>query len=236
MPDARPSLSILMPAYNEEPGLEAAVLECLETCRGIDLRFELIIIDDCSEDRTREIADRLAENHPEVRVCHHGSNRGAGAGIRTGLQAAAMDYIIFIPVDNPFSPEDLAPYLPHMGKADIIAGIREKRVGYPPLARCASFIYSRILIPLLFRLDIEDPNWVQMYRRSIFSEQGIRIDYDGIFFTAAILVQAKRKGLVIVSVPARMKRRMYGKATCFRFSAMWKTLKDMIGFYRAVRR
>jgi glycosyltransferase involved in cell wall biosynthesis len=222
-----------MPAYNEEPGLESAVLECLETCRKAGLVFEFIIVNDCSKDRTGEIANRLAENHPEVRVCHHEVNKGAGAGIRTGLQAAGMEYLIFIPVDNPLSPEDLAPYLPHLGQADIIAGIREQRVGYPLLARVGSFIYSRILIPLLFRLRVKDPNWIQVYRRSIFSEQGIRIDYDGMFFPVAILIQAQRKGLVIVSVPARMKLRLHGKATCFRFTAVWKAFKDMMDFYRA---
>jgi len=231
----RHSISVIMPAYNEEPDLEDAVARTCETFRSLALDFEVIIVNDHSADRTGAIADKLAAERPDVHAYHHETNLGAGGAFRTGVAHATKDYVIFIPVDNPLEPEDVEAYLPRIGTCDIVVGVRDGRVGYTPFTRFGSFMYSRVLLPLFFNLGISDPNWIQAYRRSIFTEQGIRIDHPGMFFVAEILIQARRKRLLIAEVPARMRPRPHGKPTCFRLSAMWKTFRAMLAFFWQTR-
>lgn len=232
MPEAASGVSIIMPAFNEEPGLDDAVVKTLDTFDALAIPFELIVVDDASADRTGAIADELAARHVPVRAFHHEQNLGIGGAFRTGIAQARHEYIILIPVDNPLSVDDMAVYLPHMGAADIIVGVREKRAGYTLSARIGSFVYSRILLPLLFDIGVSDPNWIQLYRRRVFTESGIRIEHTGIFFFAEVLIQARRKQLSIVQVPAYMRPRIHGTPTVFRYRTMWRTFRDMLSFYR----
>lgn len=225
-----------MPAFNEEPGLSEAVVKTLDTFCALAIPFELIVVDDASADRTGGIADELAARHAPMRAFHHEKNLGIGGAFRTGVAQARHEYVILIPVDNPLSVEDMAVYLPQLGAADIIVGVRARRAGYTPSARIGSFVYSRILLPLLFDIGVSDPNWIQLYRRRIFTESGIRIEHTGIFFFAEVLIQARHKGLSIVQVPAYMRPRVHGTPTVFRYRTMWRTFRDMVSFYLDARR
>ena len=84
-----PRLSYFFPAHNEEANLEGLVLEALEALPGIAGQFEIIAVDDGSKDRTLEIAQRLAAEHPDVvRVVHHAVTRGYGGALRSGFEAS----------------------------------------------------------------------------------------------------------------------------------------------------
>lgn len=228
-------IAVIMPAYNEQDGIESAVAATIESFREAGLDFEIILVDDHSSDDTPLLADRLAAEAQEVRVFHHAANLGAGGAFRTGIEQTTREFVIFVPVDNPLSCEDLAPYLSNLDGHDIVVGVRDRRVGYTFMARVGSFVYSRVMLPLLFGLRVKDPNWIQTYRRAVFTEHGIRINHTGIFFPAEILIQAQRKGLRLCEVPARMKLRVHGRATCFRPSSMWKAFRDMMDFYWTTR-
>ncbi|MBN2287741.1 MAG: glycosyltransferase family 2 protein [Candidatus Glassbacteria bacterium] len=222
------SISIIMPAFNEEPVIEQAVIKTLETFQQAGLEHELIVVNDKSADRTGEVAERIAASQNAVRCIHHRVNQGVGGAFRTGLAAAVMDYVTLVPVDNPLRPEDLDNFLKKLGACDIVVGVRDERLGYPPLARFGSWVYNRVLVPLLFNIGVADANWIHFYRRSIFSEQGITIDYSGITFPVEVLAKARRRRLVIGEVPCPMKRRLHGKATIFRFRTVWRAFRDLI--------
>ncbi len=142
---------------------------------------------------------------------------------------------MFVPVDNPLDIEDMEAYLPRMDVCDIVVGYRVERLGYSGFARFASFVYNRILIPLLFNIGLTDVNWIQVYRRNLFSSGIIRFDNSRFFYLVEILVKARRQGLIIAEVPARMKRRMYGRATNTRLSVIARTIYDMLKFFWEIR-
>ena len=88
-PRARARLSYFFPAHNEEANLEGLVAEALETLPALADEFEIIAVNDGSKDRTREIADRLAAEHPGVvRVVHHEVNRGLRRRAPLGVRGA----------------------------------------------------------------------------------------------------------------------------------------------------
>ena len=85
-------LSLVIPCYDEEATLAEIVDEALKI-RSADLALELVIVDDCSKDTSRAVAETLAERHPEVKLCFHEKNQGKGAALRTGFLAATGDYV-----------------------------------------------------------------------------------------------------------------------------------------------
>ena len=115
-------LSVVMPVYNEERTLEQIVGLVLATPQ----EKELIIVDDCSADSSREIIERLAAAHPEIRFLAHEKNQGKGAALKTGFAAATGDVVLIQDADLEYDPADyevlLAPI--EEGKADVVYGSR----------------------------------------------------------------------------------------------------------------
>jgi glycosyltransferase involved in cell wall biosynthesis len=225
------SISAIMPAYNEEQALEAAVLKNLASFAEAGLDFDIIIVNDCSTDATRSIGERLAREHPLV-SCHSlPVNGGSGAALRRGIELSDKEFVIFAPVDNPLTVEDLSAYLLRVDVCDIVVGNRMERVGYTRFARFSSFVYNRILIPLLFNIGVNDVNWIQIYRREHFRNGTLQYQSNRLFYLVEILVKAKKAGLIVAEVPAKMNRRVYGNPTCSKPSVMLLTLWELFRFF-----
>ena len=115
-------LSVVMPVYNEERTLEEIVRAVLAT----PFEKELILVDDASADRSREIMERLASEHEEIRCLRHERNQGKGAALRTGFAEATGDIVLIQDADLEYDPNDyqvlLAPI--QEGKADVVFGSR----------------------------------------------------------------------------------------------------------------
>jgi glycosyltransferase involved in cell wall biosynthesis len=113
-------LSVLMPVYNEEAGLE----EIIRRVAAVEVEKEIIVVDDCSRDGTADILESL--DVPDLRVLGHTTNRGKGAAIRTALEIAEGDAIIIQDADLEYDPDDyealLAPLI--SGEAHVVYGVR----------------------------------------------------------------------------------------------------------------
>ncbi len=225
------SITVIIPAFNEEAMLEASVLRTKDTFMSLNFDFEIIIVNDKSSDRTAAIGQSLSRREKSIRIIHHEKNKGIGASFLTGISCATKEYIIFVPVDNPLEREDLLEYIPRIDVSDIVVGCRVERVGYSRPARFVSFVYNRILVPLFFNVGISDVNWIQIYRRRLFTDGVIKFRPSKVFFLVEILVQAKRKRLIIVEVSARMKKRFVGKPTHSNVGVIWETLFDMWKYF-----
>ncbi|MEZ6004569.1 MAG: glycosyltransferase family 2 protein [Planctomycetota bacterium] len=115
-------LSVVMPVYNEERPLEAIVALVLAT----PFEKEILLVDDGSVDRTREIIRELEAKHPEIRAIFHSENKGKGGALATGFQAATGDLVIIQDADLEYDPADypnlIAPI--QEGRADVVYGSR----------------------------------------------------------------------------------------------------------------
>lgn len=116
----RMRLSVLIPAYNEE----ATVEELIKRVAEIDLEKEIIVVDDCSTDRTPQILSALRQ--PGLVVIRHDQNRGKGAAIRTALAAATGDAVIIQDADLEYDPQDFHKLLEPLqeGRAKVVYGVR----------------------------------------------------------------------------------------------------------------
>src|SRR6476469_5394036 len=120
-------LSLILPAHNEEPNIEAVVRQAAAVLPTLFRDYEVLVVDDGSKDRTGEIADELAAENPHVRALHHPVNKGYGSALSTGFHEATGDYMMFMDSDRQFDIADLANLAPYIPDYDITAGYRIKR-------------------------------------------------------------------------------------------------------------
>lgn len=122
------TLSLVIPCYNEERTLANCVNRVLAIATN-DLKLELIIVDDCSSDKSLAVAQQLAKQRPEIRVLHHEKNRGKGAALRTGFTHATGDFVGIQDADMEYDPQEFHVLLQPMldDKADVVFGSRYLR-------------------------------------------------------------------------------------------------------------
>ena len=97
------TLTLVVPCYNEEATLAHCIERVLEL-RSDQLELEIIIVDDCSRDKSLQVAQELERNHPEIRVLHHDVNLGKGAALRTGFVHATGDFVGIQDADLEYEP------------------------------------------------------------------------------------------------------------------------------------
>ena len=125
--DRLPSISAFFPAYNEEANVAAMVERFTAVLPKIADDYEIIVVNDGSRDRTKEIADGLAAADPHVRVVHHQQNRGYGGALKSGFSAARKAYVFFTDGDGQFDVAEIANLLPYVPQFDVVIGYRIDR-------------------------------------------------------------------------------------------------------------
>ena len=112
-------LTVVIPIYNER----ATLAEVMESVHAIEIKKEIIAVDDGSTDGSRELLKALAEKYPDVRALYHERNRGKGAALRTGFRHANGDVVICQDADLECDPQNYPQLLKPLldGRADVLA-------------------------------------------------------------------------------------------------------------------
>lgn len=220
-------LSYFFPAHNEEANLEGMVAEALETLPWLADRFEIVIVNDGSRDRTPALADSLAAAHPDVvRVVHHPTNLGYGAALRSGFRAARFGLICFTDGDRQFKVVDLGRLTARLtadDAPDVVAGFRIQRAD-PPIRTIYARLY-RLANRIFYGLAVRDVDCAcKLFRREAL--RGIRVASGGAFFSAELLIKLGAKGARIAEVGVPHYPRRAGAATGAKLSVVWRAVKD----------
>jgi glycosyltransferase involved in cell wall biosynthesis len=121
------SLSIILPAHNEETTVGDVVYQVSEVVRQLGMEHEIILVNDGSTDRTGEIARELAQRIPNFRLIEHFPSRHYGGALKAGFAAATKDLIAFFPTDGQFVFGEIDRLLNKITEADIVSGYRANR-------------------------------------------------------------------------------------------------------------
>jgi glycosyltransferase involved in cell wall biosynthesis len=225
-------LSVFFPMWNEEDYVERAVRAAEEECqRLIELgeisAYELVIVDDCSTDRTPEIADALAEADSRIRVVHHPVNRGLGGSIKTGFDAVRGDVVLYTDADLPFEMLELRRALRVLRhyEADMVSAYRLDRTGEGPRRAVYSFVYNT-LVQLLFGTRVRDINFAfKLVRRRVLDVA--RPVSEGSFIDAELVIRAQKLGFHIVQIGVDYFPRTRGISTLPSPAVIRRMLKEM---------
>ncbi len=121
-------LSVIIPAYNEEKTIVTILNKVSNAQLGPDMQLELVVVNDCSRDKTEEVVETWIASHPDVRVSYfrHEVNKGKGAALHTGIAKASGDFIIVQDADLEYDPNEMILLLRPIleGHADVVFGSR----------------------------------------------------------------------------------------------------------------
>lgn len=202
------SLSIFFPFWNEEKNIEHVVASALRIVPTIANKWEILMVDDGSSDKTLEIAQKLAEKNRNLKVVSHKPNRGYGAALREGFMNAQYDYVVFTDGDGQFDFSQISRFIEKIGKADMVIGYREKRRDHPLRHFLMNLlkIWDIVFFGFHFR-DIDCG--FKMFKKSAL-DKIMPLKSEGAMITTEILVKAKKKKLNIVEVEVSHHPRIYG--------------------------
>jgi len=222
-----PELSYFFPAHNEEGNVEALIGDALVALSAIAERFEIIVVNDGSTDRTGPLADALALANPAtVRVVHHPTNQGYGAALRSGFQVARFDWVGFTDGDRQFAVEDLGRLSARIAapdQPDVVVGFRIRRAD-PPIRSLYAKSY-RLANRVFFGLRVTDVDCAcKLFRRA--SLRGLRVESGGAFFSAELLIKLRAAGRSVVEVGVPHYARTVGTATGARPAVVLRAVRD----------
>lgn len=224
-------ISIIVPAYNEEKNLAGAVnsLHAALKNKGMSEQCEIIIFNDYSSDKTGEVANRLANENPIVRVFHNKKNMGLGYNFKEGVRAAKGEYVTWLPGDNENLPDFFVETLSHAGEADIIIPFTANQKVRPFGRRLISKIYTTAN-NLLFGLNLKYYNGLSVYRRDFLNALLPRMTHS-FAFSAEIIINLLKSGATYIEVPVKIKPRTLGKSSAFKIKNIFNTTKTIVKLF-----
>jgi len=221
------ALSVVLPALNEADSLAAMVRRIATVLDGLGITGEIIVVDDGSTDGTAAVAAAL----PVTLICHP-SNRGYGAALRTGFDAAQGQRIFFTDADQQFDLAELAGLLKAAEQADIAVGYRQVR--RDPLYRRLNAAAWGGLVGRLFSLPVRDINCAfKVFRREVVEQISLRST--GAFINTELLARAQAAGFTVAEIPVGHYARATGQATGARPAVILQAFRELIALREEVR-
>jgi glycosyltransferase involved in cell wall biosynthesis len=150
-------LSIIIPAYNEERRIDPFLSNLIKYCRkNIKIKYEILVIDDGSKDRTVSIVKRI--KHKNLRLISYKPNKGKANAVETGVKAAKGSHLLFIDADGAIVPKEISKMLPILEKNDAVVGsrnLKESRAKKDFFRRILSFGFNNY-VSFLFGMSFSD--------------------------------------------------------------------------------
>ena len=225
------SLSVVLPAYNEEENVESAVEHVSDVAQTLDREYEIILVNDGSSDRTGEIGRELEERVPNFRLVEHYPNRGYGGALKAGFDAATKDLIAFYPADAQFDFGEIECLVAAVEEenADVVCGYRFDRQDNA-IRKLNAFGWNMVVRMFFGYLCRDIDCGFKLFRREILER--VNIMSDGAMIDTEFLAGAKARGYRIAEVPLTHLPREAGEATGANLAVIVKAFQDLVRFRR----
>jgi putative flippase GtrA len=220
----RASVSVILPAYNEEAVIASTVADVLETLPTWTLDFEVIVVNDGSQDATSAILESIAAAHPRVTVLHHAVNQGYGAALVSGFEASTKDLVFFMDADGQFDIRDLERFFPLLQEYDAVLGYRFKR--QDSWMRKLNAWGWKVLVQMVFGVSVRDIDCAfKLYPGKFLRE--LRLETRGAMINTEILSKFTCAGLTYTQLGVRHLPRKGGQATGAKPAVILRALREL---------
>lgn len=227
------SLTIFFPCHNEEDNVERVTRQAVEVGRTVADELEVIIVDDGSKDRTAEIADRLAEEIPEVRAVHNNPNRGYGGALQRGFREARGNWIFYTDGDGQFDIGELPDVLPLLEQYDIVSCYRLKRQD-SAIRKLNAFAWTT-LVNILFHINVRDIDGAfKIYPKPFID--AIELHSQGALIDTEMLAKARAHGLSIGQTGVHHYPRTAGEQSGANLKVIARAFKELFKLYGRIKR
>jgi len=204
----KPELSFILPAYNEEDNIVKAISKVDEVVSSLGFTYEIIVVNDGSNDGTEKRALEYAQNNNHVRVIGYPKNMGKGYAIKTGFMKAKGHAVIFLDSDLDIKPVRVKQYIQALNYGDIVIASKRhpnSHVEVPPLRRFLSLGFN-LLVRLLTGLDVSDTqSGLKAMRKDSLEKVFSSLLVKRYAFDVELLALANLHGLKIIEMPVNLK-------------------------------
>ena len=230
-------VSIVIACYNEAGHLKQSVSEVRAVMDQTRYSYELIFVDDCSQDGTRDIIRDIASRSPDVKVLFHEANQGRGGTVSDGIRLSEAQYVGFLDIDL----EVHARYIPTMILAlqngcDVATAYRIYRVTLRKLVRhVTSYGYRYLSRAVLEHKLLDTETGYKFFNRARILPTLAKTRDRGWFWDTEIMVYAWRNGLNIQEIPCLFVHRFDKKSTISLHKDIWDYLVNLYRFSKRIR-
>jgi dolichol-phosphate mannosyltransferase len=225
------SISVIVSAMNEEGNLRPTVESVVRALAPRFSRYEVIVIDDGSQDRTPEIAAALCQEHPCLRVHRNPRNLGLGRSYRIGIDLAANEYTSWVAGNNMVPQAALERIYDRVGESDMVISYILNDVRNLQ-RRVISRTFTRSM-NLLFGVRLRYYTGPCVYRSSVAKR--LRMRAQGSFFVAELLVRLIKSGQRYVEIGLQPVPRSAGSTKTFRIRNVIDVFGSMLGLFWELR-
>jgi glycosyltransferase involved in cell wall biosynthesis len=224
-----PSVSAFFPAYNDAATIPSMVISALRTLQRVTDDYEVLVVNDGSQDHTGEMLEELRRLYPQVRIVTHSQNRGYGAALRSGFGAAAKEWIFYTDGDAQYDPRELVQLVAAVTpETDVVNGYKIERSD--PLHRIIIGRLYHHIVRILFGFRLRDVDCdYRLMKRAIFEKVELRST------SGTICLEMVKKmqdfGYRFAEVPVHHYHRAHGKSQFFNFPRLHKTAVQLIALW-----
>jgi len=227
-----PGLSVFLPSHNEEGNVERVVRGYLAELPNIADDYEVIVVNDGSRDRTGEVAGRLAAENPHVKVVNHGTNRGYGGAVISGIRAASMPYVMLSDGDGQFDPKDAEKLAAFMPEYDVVVGRRAHRADH--LMRRINGNAWTMLVRVVLGVTISDIDCgFKMFKRELL--EGMELRAHGAMISTELMARLQGRGASIKEVDVQHLPRTAGEQSGANLQVVTRAFRELLILYAELR-
>lgn len=202
-------LSLVIACYNEEEHLEHSFTKLIKVVSKKISSFEIIIVEDKSTDKTRDIIHKLINKYPSIKITliTHVKNEGRGKSIVDGIKAANGTIVGYLDIDLEVSPIYIFGALKKLKSYDVVVGKRTYGFSLTTIHRYIASKGYVLLVKMLLKLPVSDSEaGFKFFKRKKIIPILKKATNPGWFWDTEIIVYAKQSGLSISEIPVIYKR------------------------------
>ena len=236
MPIRKPTISLVIPMFNEEANIQHAIEYATDALGQHASDYEIVIVDDASTDQSPQLVRRATEGNPRVRLIRHDFNQKLGASLKSGFAAARYELVLYMDADLPFDPDVLGRAIRAMNvtRADVISGYRFDRTTEGLKRTVYSIVYNW-LIRVLFGISVRDVNFsFKLMKREVLD--AVQLRSEGSLIDAELIVKARNRGYVIQQIGLDYFPRVMGTSHLSSPAVILKMLRELITLFPDMRR
>ncbi|HOY61277.1 MAG TPA: glycosyltransferase family 2 protein [Candidatus Woesebacteria bacterium] len=221
-------LSVFFPCYNEENNIQVTVDKAVRVLKQTAKKWEIIIVDDGSKDKTGQVALKIQKKYPNIKIVTHNPNRGYGAAFKSGLYSSKYKWIAFTDSDGQFDFSEIKNFIETQKKtkSDLVIGYYlDRKVSKAVII--SSKIWELIVF-ILFGLKVKDIDCGFKFINKKVVDTIPKLEAErGAFISSEFLIKAKKAGFKIVEIGVHHYPRTEGQATGRQFKVIVKSFSDL---------